>query len=74
MKIGDRVRVKESIQVYHHPEHKAKAFDIKNMEGEIVSIITDWNGRPISPNYPVEVKLGDKFKTHLAEHELEQIT
>jgi Ferredoxin thioredoxin reductase variable alpha chain len=71
MKVGDRVVVKESIQVYHHPEHKAQAFDIKGIEGEIVSIINDWQGRPISPNYPYQVKLGDKFKTHLADYEIE---
>ncbi|MFM6269912.1 MAG: ferredoxin-thioredoxin reductase variable chain, partial [Dolichospermum sp.] len=25
MKVGDRVRVKESVVVYHHPEHKGQA-------------------------------------------------
>jgi hypothetical protein len=74
MKVGDRVRIKESIQVYHHPEHKAKAFNIQAMEGEIINIIHDWQGRPISPNYPIEVKLGEKFKMHLADHELELVS
>ena len=31
MKIGDRVRVMESVIVYHHPEHKKQAFDLKGM-------------------------------------------
>jgi len=34
MKVGDRVRVKESIIVYHHPEHRNQSFDIKGLEGE----------------------------------------
>jgi len=33
MKVGDRVRVKESIIVYHHPEHRNQSFDIKGLEG-----------------------------------------
>jgi len=34
LKVGDRVRVKESIIVYHHPEHRNQSFDIKGLEGE----------------------------------------
>jgi hypothetical protein len=74
MKAGDRIRVKESIKVYHHPEHKGTAFDIKGLDGEIIQVIGDWQGRPISPNYPFEVKLGAKFKAHLSEHEVEVIS
>ncbi|MEE3720017.1 ferredoxin-thioredoxin reductase variable chain [Tumidithrix elongata RA019] len=74
MKVGDRIRVKESIKVYHHPEHKGSAFDIKGLEGEILQVIADWHGRPISPNYPLEVKLGNKFKAHVSEYELELIS
>jgi hypothetical protein len=73
MKIGDRVRVTKSIKVYTHPEHRGEAFDIEGMEGEIINIITDWHGRPISPNYPIQVQLGKKFKVHLGEPELELI-
>ncbi|MDX1976893.1 MAG: ferredoxin-thioredoxin reductase variable chain [Pseudanabaenaceae cyanobacterium bins.68] len=71
MKIGDRVRVHTSIQVFHHPQHKGKPFDLKDLTGEIVGMVEDKKGRPISPNYPLMVKLGEKFTVHLSEQELE---
>lgn len=74
MKVGDRVRVITSVVVYHHPQHKKKPFDIIGMEGMIVSIITDWEGRPISANLPIVVDFGSKFKGHFRESELEAIT
>jgi hypothetical protein len=73
MKIGDRVRVKESVVVYHYPKQKQQPFDLKDMEGEIINILTDWKGRPISPNLPIIVKFEPKFKAHLRENELEVI-
>ncbi|MBH8577535.1 ferredoxin-thioredoxin reductase variable chain [Nostocaceae cyanobacterium CENA369] len=73
MKIGDRVRVKESVVVYHHPEHRNQAFDIKGTEGEVVSVATQWQGRPVSANFPFLVKFNKKFKAHLRESELEII-
>lgn len=33
MKVGDRVRVRTSVIVYHHPEHRNQPFDLKGMEG-----------------------------------------
>lgn len=74
MKIGDRVRVNSSVVVYHHPEHKKQPFDIKGMEGEVIDIISDWRGRPISPNLPVLVKFEKKFKAHFKETELEVVS
>ncbi|QSJ16866.1 ferredoxin-thioredoxin reductase variable chain [Nostoc sp. UHCC 0702] len=71
MKIGDRVRVKESVVVYHHPEHRNQAFDIKGTEGEVIGIATEWQGRPVSANLPFVVQFNKKFKAHLREHELE---
>ncbi len=73
MKIGDRISVKASINIYHHPSCKGQAFEIKGAEGEIVAVINEWQGRPISPNYPYEIKLGEKFKVHLGDHEFEVI-
>lgn len=73
MKIGDRVRVKESVVVYHHPEHRNQAFDIKGTEGEIIAIATQWQGRPVSANLPFVVQFSKKFKAHLRENELEII-
>ncbi|MBC1214297.1 ferredoxin-thioredoxin reductase variable chain [Trichormus variabilis ARAD] len=73
MKVGDRVRVKESVVVYHHPEHRGKAFDLKGSEGEIVEIVTQWQGRPVSANLPFLIQFSKKFKAHLRENELEVI-
>ncbi len=73
MKIGDRVRVCESVIVYHHPQHKKEAFDLKGMEGEVIEIITEWQGRPVSANLPYLVQFDKKFKAHFRDPELEVI-
>ncbi|MFB2833909.1 ferredoxin-thioredoxin reductase variable chain [Floridanema evergladense] len=73
MKIGDRIRVKQSVIVYHHPQHKGEAFDIKGLEGEIVAIIHEWQGRPVSANLPIQVKFDKKFKAHFRENEVELV-
>jgi hypothetical protein len=73
MKIGDRVRVKESVIVYHYPKQKKQPFDLKGMEGEVIAIMTEHQGRPISPNLPIVVKFDKKFKAHFQQHELETI-
>jgi hypothetical protein len=73
MQVGDRVRVKTSVIVYTHPEHRNQPFDICGTEGEIANILTDWNGRVISPNFPCLVKFDQKFQVHLHESELEKI-
>ncbi|MDZ8027546.1 MAG: ferredoxin-thioredoxin reductase variable chain [Nostoc sp. SerVER01] len=73
MKVGDRVRVKDSVVIYHHPEHRNQAFDIKGTEGEVVAIATEWQGRPVSANLPILVQFTKKFKAHLRENELEVI-
>ena len=74
MKVGDRVRVKESVIVYNYPQSKKKPFDVKGMEGDIIDILTDWQGRPISPNLPVLVKFEKKFRSHFRHEELEVIS
>ena len=71
MKIGDRIRIIESIIVYHHPEHRQEAFDLKGMEGEIINIISYWEGRPLSANLPLLVKISEKFKVHVCDNEVE---
>ncbi len=73
MKVGDRVRVKDSVVVYHHPEHRSQAFDLKGTEGEVIGIATQWQGRPVSANLPIVVQFSKKFKAHLREIELELI-
>ena len=77
MKVGDRVRVVGSLNVYHHPERPKQAFDIQGMEGEIVDILADWHGRPISPNYPILIKFQTSlknFNAHLGSHEIEVVS
>ncbi len=73
MKVGDRVRVKDSVVVYHHPEHRSQPFDIKGTEGDVVAIATQWRDRPVSANLPIVVQFSKKFKAHLRENELEVI-
>jgi len=71
--VGSRVRVAKSVVVYHHPEHRNQAFDIQGQEGEIVSDAREWQGKPISANFPYVVKFGGKFKVHLQPGEIEII-
>ncbi|MEM1172017.1 MAG: ferredoxin-thioredoxin reductase variable chain [Cyanobacteria bacterium P01_H01_bin.35] len=73
MKVGDRVRVNSSVVVYIHPEHKGQPFDIKEQEGEVISIVNEWKGRPVSANLPILVQFTKKFKVHLKEEELDII-
>jgi hypothetical protein len=70
MKVGDRIRVQESVLVYHHPQHKKEAFNIQGMEGELIEIVTEWEGRPVSANFPYLVKFDKKFKAHFREDEI----
>ena len=71
MKEGDRVRVQSSVIVYHHPEHRNCPFDIQGFEGEVIAVKEDWEGRAISPNYPIQVKFDKRFRAHLASDEVE---
>nr|WP_309245642.1 ferredoxin-thioredoxin reductase variable chain [Desmonostoc muscorum] len=73
MKVGDRVRVKDSVVIYHHPEHRNQAFDLKGTEGDVIGIVTQWQNRPVSANLPILVQFTKKFKAHLRENELEII-
>jgi Ferredoxin thioredoxin reductase variable alpha chain len=74
MQVGDRVRVKTSVVIYHHPKHRGQAVDILNQEGTIDKVATEWKGRPISANFPLIVKFdSDKLRAHLREDELEVI-
>ena len=73
MQVGDQIRIKESVIVYHHPEHRSQPFDIKGLEGEVVAVLQEWQGRPVSANYPFIVQLGPKFRTHLNDFEIEVV-
>ena len=74
MKVGDRVRVKESVLVYHHPGNRSKPYDIKGMEGEITAFANEWHGKAISANFPVYIQFDKRFKVHLREDEIEVIS
>jgi hypothetical protein len=71
MKVGDRVRVTKSVIVYNNPSHRNEPFDVKEQEGEVLAIVTEWHGRPVSANLPVLVQFDKKFRAHFREDELE---
>lgn len=70
MQPGDQVKVRQSVVVYHHPQHRGVAFDLNGQQGEVVTVLNDWKGRVISPNLPVVVAFG-KFKAHFRADEIE---
>ena len=70
MQPGDQVTVSESVVVFHHPQHRGAAFDLKGQQGEVVQVLHDWKGRTISPNLPVVVAFG-KFRAHFRADELQ---
>lgn len=72
MQPGDQVTVSESVVVYHHPQHRGEAFDLKGQQGEVLQVLSDWKGRPISPNLPVVVAFG-KFRAHFRADELQAV-
>ena len=72
MQPGDRVRVCRSVVVYTHPTHRGSAFDLEGQEGEVLQVLNDWKGRPISPTLPVVVAFG-KFRAHFRDDEITRI-
>lgn len=74
MKVGDHVRVKETVIIYHTPTNRGQAFDLKGLDGEIIGIASQWEGKTISANLPIVVQfpqISKKFRAHLRENELE---
>lgn len=71
MKVGDRVRVTKSVIVYNNPSHRNEPFDVQGAVGEVIGIVTQWQGRPVSANLPIQVKFEKKFQAHFREDELE---
>ena len=70
MQPGDKVVVTSSVVVYNHPQHRGEAFDMKGSEGDVVSVLTEWEGRPISPTLPVLVAFG-RYKAHFRGEEIQ---
>ncbi len=71
--VGSRVRVAKSVVVYHHPEHRNEPFDMKGQEGEVLGIVREWQGRPVSANLPYIIKFGPKFRAHFQAAEIELV-
>ena len=69
MQAGDQVRVSSNVVVFTHPEHRGVAFDLQGQQGEVVQVLNDWKGRPISPTLPVVVAFG-RFRAHFRADEL----
>ena len=72
MQPGDRVRVCRSVVVFTHPTNRGSAFDLEGQEGEVLQVLNDWKGRPISPTLPVVVAFG-KFRAHFRDDEITPI-
>ena len=70
MQPGDKVVVASSVVVYNHPKHRGTSFDLQGSEGEVVTVLTEWKGRPISPTLPVIVAFG-RYKAHFRSDELQ---
>jgi len=69
MQAGDQVRVSTNVVVFTHPEHRGAAYDLLGQQGEVVQVLEDWKGRPISPTLPVIVAFG-RFRAHFRAEEL----
>lgn len=74
MKVGDRIRVKDSVTIYHYPECRNQPYDLKGHTGEVLAILESWKGRAISPSLPVHVKFDNRFTAHFLDHELEPVS
>jgi predicted secreted protein len=72
MQPGDRVKVCRSVVVFNHPEHRNASFDLEGQEGEVLNVLNDWKGRPISPTLPVVVAFG-RYRAHFRADELEAV-
>ena len=70
MQPGEKVVVTSSVVVYIHPQHRGEAFDLKGSEGDVVSVLEEWKGRPISPTLPVIVAFG-RYKAHFRDEEIQ---
>ncbi|MCS6781692.1 MAG: ferredoxin-thioredoxin reductase variable chain [Gloeomargarita sp. SKYBB_i_bin120] len=72
-RVGQRVRVKTRVVVYHHPQHKGKPYDLQGQVGQVVEVIETWQGRPLTANLPIVVQFDPKFKAHFQPGELEPV-
>uniref|UniRef100_A0A0C9QMD9 TSA: Wollemia nobilis Ref_Wollemi_Transcript_22396_924 transcribed RNA sequence n=1 Tax=Wollemia nobilis TaxID=56998 RepID=A0A0C9QMD9_9CONI len=78
-KVGDRVKVRGPLKVYHVP--KTPEFDLGGMEGEVKNYVGVWKGKRISANLPYKVQFNlegggraVKFFAHLHEDEFDVVS
>ena len=45
---------------------------MEGQQGEVLQVLDDWQGRPISPTLPVIVAFG-RFRAHFRSDELESV-
>eukprot|EP00246_Nothoceros_aenigmaticus_P010443 TRINITY_DN26962_c0_g1_i1.p1 TRINITY_DN26962_c0_g1~~TRINITY_DN26962_c0_g1_i1.p1 ORF type:complete len:199 (-),score=18.46 TRINITY_DN26962_c0_g1_i1:327-875(-) len=76
--VGDRVRVKGSLKVYHVA--KLPNLDLDGLEGAVKEVLGIWKGKQVSANLPYKVQFelevdGKrlKFLVHLKEGEFEVV-
>ncbi|MEN9208062.1 MAG: ferredoxin-thioredoxin reductase variable chain [Gloeomargarita sp. GMQP_bins_120] len=72
-RVGQTVRVKAPVVVYHHPQYKGKPYNLQGQVGQVVEVISTWQGRPLTANLPIVVQFDPKFKAHLQAEELEPV-
>jgi len=77
-KVGDRVKVKGPLKVYHVP--KMPEFDLGGIEGVLNDYVAIWKGKRISANFPYKVQFNMevngrpiKFYAHLKEDEFDVV-
>ena len=73
MQPGDQVKVFQRVVVFHHPEDRGQAFDLQGQQGEVLQVLNDFKGKPISPTLPLIVAFG-RFRAHFRADELEPVS
>jgi hypothetical protein len=74
-KVGDRVRVTQSVIMYHTPMSKGQPHDVRGLEGVVTKFVDEYQGVPISATRPIQVMLegSKKFIAHFEASELEKV-
>lgn len=70
-----RVRVTQSVIMYHTPMSKGQPHDVRGLEGVVTKFVDEYQGVPISATRPIQVMLegSKKFIAHFEASELEKV-
>ena len=75
---GSRIKVKESVIVYHIP--KVPEFNLQGLEGVVKDVLGVWKGKSISANLPLKCEFvadiegkATKIIAHLTSDEVEVV-